>query len=299
MENKFMNTIIKAIIFVAILFSIVFVLSIYVKSFGSSSENKDIEKKYEDEIRYLDIKILSLVNYLNNIDLQNYRVVITKVATESDTGSSSEKTEQNTNETEDNAENGTDKEETTLTKMEEETIVQENNEVDWKTIEGELEILCSTWPSIVLDLYNKDIKSEDIVGFSDALDQAIINAENKDKNMTAMYLAKLYGYLPTFLGKIQTEEMKQEAIEAKSYIVNAYSYVQTDDWERVDSEVERARNLFSSLVNDPSLINSAKKYNINKSYIVIEELKNSISSQDKGIFYMKYKDALEELNVLS
>ena len=41
-----------------------------------------------------------------------------------------------------------------------------------------------------------------------------------------------------------------------------------------------------------------KKYNINKTYILLEELKNSLSKKDTEIFYIKYKNLLEEINVL-
>lgn len=295
MSNKFLNNLAKIIIVIAIIVGIVFAFNIL-----SSAENTEsITEKNEEEIRYLDTKLLSLINYLNNIDLQNYKVTLTKVESESSSSSSSSKKEQKNNEQEDSAENGTDKGETTLTKMEKETIVSNEGEVDWKTIEGELELIYSTWPTIVLDLYKVNVSSEDILNFSSDLDETIKNVKKQDKTLSCMYLAKLYGYIPKFLEKNDVEEIKKETLKAKTYIVNAYAYAETQNFEKMGGEVQKAENIFANLVNDATYVNDRRKYNINKSYILIGELKNSLASKDTGIFYIKYKNLIEELNILT
>ncbi len=299
MENGFIKIITKAIIIVSIIVGIFLIFSIYTNSFGTGKNAEDQTEKIHQEIQYLDTKLLSLINYLNNIDLQNYKVTLTKVQTESDSPSNSQKNEEGSSSSEDSGENGTDKEETTISKMEENTIVQDQGETDWKTIEGELEILSNTWNSIVLDLYKINVNSESIISFSNNINEAIIAVKNQDKNMSAMYLSKLYSFLPEFSLGTKQDEIKRETLLAKSYIVNAYAYVQTDNWDRVSEEIEKARVLFASLVNDARLVENNKRYNVNKSYIVIEELKNSLSKKEKGVFYVKYKNALEELNIIS
>ena len=54
---------------------------------------------------------------------------------------------------------------------------------------------------------------------------------------------------------------------------------------------------FKNVVND---IEFAKKneYKINKTYVLIKELQNSLDLQDKEVFYMKYKNLLESINTL-
>ena len=44
----------------------------------------------------------------------------------------------------------------------------------------------------------------------------------------------------------------------------------------------------------------AKKneYKVNKTYILVKELQNSLNLQDKEVFYMKYKNLLESINTL-
>jgi len=295
MSNKFLNNFAKIAIILAIISGIIFALTI----FSNAENTESTEEKNEEEVKYLDTKLLSLINYLNNINLKNYMLVQTKIESESSESSSSSKKEQKNNEQEDSTENGTDEKEKTLSKMEQETIVTNEGEVSWKTIEGELEVLSATWPTIVLDLYKLEVSSEDIIKFSNDLDQAITQVKNKDKALSCMYFAKLYGYLPTFLNKSNTEEIRREALEAKTYIVNAYAYAETENWDKMKTEIEKAENIFSNLVNDAKYVNDERQYNINKVYILIEELKNSLSTKDTGIFYLKYKNTIEEINILN
>lgn len=295
MSNKVLNNLAKVVISLAIIAGIVFAFNV----FSNAENTESIEEKEEEEIKYLDTKLLSLINYFNNIDLQNYRLVLTKIESESSESSSSSKKEQKNNEQEDSTENGTDEKEKTLSKMEQETIVTNESETNWKTIEGEIEVLSAIWPTIVLDLYKLEVSSEDIIKFSNDLDQAITQVKNKDKALSCMYFAKLYGYLPTFLNKSNPEEIRRSALEAKTYIVNAYAYAETENWDKMRNEIEKAENIFSSLVNDAKYVNDKRLYNINKVYILIEELKNSLATKDTGIFYLKYKNTIEELNILN
>ena len=295
MSNKVLNNFAKVVVTLAIIAGTVFAFNI----FSNAENTESIEEKNEEEVKYLDTKLLSLINYLNNIDLQNYRLVLTKIESESSESSSSSKKEQKNNEQEDSTENGTDEKEKTLSKMEQETIVNSDGEVNWKTIEGEIEVLSATWPTIVLDLYKLEVSSEDIMKFSNDLDQAITQVKNKDKALSCMYFAKLYGYLPTFLNKSNPEEIRRDALEAKTYIVNAYAYAETENWDKMRIEIEKAENIFSNLVNDAKYVNDQRQYNINKVYILIEELKNSLSTKDTGIFYLKYKNTIEEINILN
>ena len=44
--------------------------------------------------------------------------------------------------------------------------------------------------------------------------------------------------------------------------------------------------------------NENNEVNINKSYILIKDLQNSSNNTDKDIFYIKYKNLIEQLNIL-
>lgn len=298
MSNKNISKLMKIIIMVAIIAGLIFIASIFIVTQGK--ESKDTNKN-EEQIKYLDTKLVSLVNGLNNIQLQNYKITLTKVEAKSNTQGSSSKNEEQGNGEQDKGQSGSNKEETEISKLEEESIVTNDGgeEPAWETIEAELEILYSTWPTIVLDLQSIGVNKDDIIAFSNTLDEVILNIKNKDKALSAMYMAKLYSFLPKFVDKNFGDEIKREALNAKTYLINAYAYAETDNFDKMNEEITKAETIFISLVNDARYVNDERKYNINKGYVLLGELKNSLITNDKGIFYVKYKNTLEELNILS
>ncbi len=171
-------------------------------------------------------------------------------------------------------------------------------DTDWDLIRNETETLYSIWASVVLDLNDIGVESEKIIGFSNGLDDALISIKQKDKTGASLKIAKLYGYIKEFSTLSKMEDTKKKAIETKSHIVNSYAYVETGKWDKVVQEVGEAEKKFSEVLNNVDKENGQKKFNINKTYILIQELKNSLGTEDKEIFYLKYKNLLESLRSL-
>lgn len=159
-------------------------------------------------------------------------------------------------------------------------------------------MLYSVWASVVLDLSDIGVEAEKITGFSSGLDDALISVKQKDKTGASLKFARLYNYIKEFSNASQMEETKKKTIETKSHIVNSYAYVETGKWDKVVQEIGEAEKKFSEVLNNVDNENEQKKFGINKTYILIQELKNSLSTEDKEIFYLKYKNLLESLHGL-
>ncbi len=169
-----------------ILIIIMIVVSCAVGYFLYSKSKKDTNEtnKLEEEIGYLDIKITNLLNELNGIKLENYKVSISKTQ-ESEGNTNSGSSEKESSKKEEEQESDESKQETTITKMEEEQIGTESNQVNWTLMQGEIEVLYSAWSTIILDLYNEGASSEKIVGFSNMIDQTLVAIKEKNKIKTA------------------------------------------------------------------------------------------------------------------
>lgn len=294
MEKNILTKLPKLVLIILILVGIILIATTFLKKHDAKSEND----KNGEEVKYLDTKILSLINSLNNIELRSYNIVKTKVEAKSNKTQESSTDSEKSSDTQNESEEGSKKEETEISKMEEENSIPDTSKIDWNTIEIETENLYSIWPSIVLDLYALDLDSKNILDFSNTLDETITYVRKKDKALSAIYIAKLYSYLPMFLDENKNDIVSKKTLDAKSNIINSYAFAQTENFEKMEEEIEKAESIFVNLVNDISLVNDKRKYNINKSYILIEELKNSLSTKDIGIFYIKYKNLLQEMNIL-
>lgn len=281
-------------IFIILIIAIACILGFFI--YGNAKEETQEIDKLETEIEYLDVEITNLINQINGINLENYKITVDEIE-ESEGSKSSGSSEKESSKKED--EQGDEsKQELTITKMEEEQILAGEEEINWNYIQAETEVLYSVWTSIVLDLYSQGTNSETIVGFSNEIDQAVLAIKEKDKAKSAKSFGALYSFLPKFAENSKMEDIRKKVIESKSYILKAYAFVQEENWEKVQIEVYNAEKKFAEIMKDLNKKEEKRKYNINKVYILIQELKNSLATKDQEIFYIKYKNLLEGFHVL-
>lgn len=70
-----------------------------------------------------------------------------------------------------------------------------------------------------------------------------------------------------------------------------------NSWADVQTEIAKADETFRMVTTDSNFINE-NSYMVNKSYVLLNELKNSATLNDSEIFYIKYRNLLEEINEL-
>ena len=304
-----------------ILLGVVLILIIIASVFGASfikfksKNNKwnDDKEKTVSEVRYLETKLTSLLNAINNIKYENYKVMSSKIdETESssnstkssgrndssnmNSGESKSKTSSQSSGGSDSEQTGEEKEssQTKYTLEKTSTLSNSSKEINWDKIKSEVEILYSVIPTTTLDLYSLNIDQNEILQFNKDLDNLTSSVKNEDKEKTLERLSKLYGYLPKYLEKIYENETYTNIVKTKSYVVSAYSIVDTENWNQISEYVKKAIESYSSVLNN--ITTDSKTSNVNKGYILLNELQNAVNMKDKEIFLIKYKNLLEEFN---
>ena len=304
-----------------ILLGVILILIIIASVFGASfikfksKNNKwnDDKEKTVSEVRYLETKLTSLLNAMNNIKYENYKVMASKIdETESssnstkssgrsdssnmNSGESKSKTSSQSSGGSDSEQTGEEKEssQTKYTLEKTSTLSNSSKEINWDKIKSEVEILYSVIPTTTLDLYSLNIDQNEILQFNKDLDNLTSSVKNEDKEKTLENLSKLYGYLPKYLEKIYENETYTNIVKTKSYVVSAYSIVDTENWNQISEYVKKAIESYSSVLNN--ITTDSKTYNVNKGYILLNELQNAVNMKDKEIFLIKYKNLLEEFN---
>ncbi len=288
----------NAMLKVSVTFIVVIIAIFAGLMYASANQETDKTSVIEQEIMYMDSKLTMLVNLMNNIELQNYQVAVTKIEEEeSETSSKEQEKTQEKQSEEDSGENSEEnKQESQLSRMEQALISVDEGETNWEMIQGEAEVFYSSWATIVLNLNDIGVSNEKILEYSNYQDEAIIGIKNKDKQKALENLSNAYSLLYDFMQNTEIEDTKKEAIRAKGCIISSYANVEKDDWEEVQNQVGNAEVIFVNLVNDAEKLKEPQKFNINKTYILIGELKNSLNLKDKEIFFIKYKNILEEMN---
>lgn len=310
----------KRIIVVILMIFIVFTLT------GCSEKQSEEElskEKIDQELQYLDTKFVSLMNMLNNISFINYKVTSEDIKEEkneskensSDSGqdnkSSSESESSSDSESggESNSNSGSEsggeagstdnKQENKIFKLTEENILSldSSSDIQWDLIKSEIENLYSIWTTITIDMHTAGINSDDILEFNTLLDSLAMQAKEENKQGALDNLSKLYNLLPKYLNSYSGDEIKKSVLNTKAHLLSAFCMVNSDKWEDMSAEMLKANQEFSTIINNVN-IDKNKKLNVNRAYLLLKEAQNSIEAKDKEVFLLKYKNAIQELNML-
>ena len=325
MKNQISKYLLIALI---VIFTILLATLIYIKFFSNSKDNEYaiLTEKAEGEVEYLDYTIIELMNKLNNISYSRYQVTIKEVneseqlnnsssnsesagngmQTQEQGSSNQEGSESKVNGSGSNDNNSNNSESESLNQSEARTsrlaqvdsLLNSNyDDVPWDEISYGVETLYAAWPSISLDMKALNINDSDISNFSTTLDGVAQAVKVQDKNSTLINLYNLYILLPKYISYFLSDEYTLNVYNTKAYVLSSYVSADSENWEDMNTNVTNAINTLSKNMNSAD-INDTEKSTIEKSYVLLEELKRGIGLEDKEIFYLKYKLAMEQLEIL-
>jgi len=270
---------------------IILVLSLY----GCSGNPlNDLKSKTVQELEYLDTEIVELIDELSGISSENYIVASRQAAIGKTSQNLIEVNNIDDSKSDTNSDNANDT--ITVMNMVPDTILAaDSNDIDWASIESQIEEVHSSWSVILLDLYSLNVNGSNILAFGNTLDSCIISIKDKNKKDSLTNLAKLYSYIPMYLKDIPGESTTQNIKLTKSYILSSYSLVYQADWTDAAAGMASADAAFKNVQTDIDYIKN-KEYQVNKTYVLLKDLQKSVALKDDKVFYMKYQNTMESLN---
>jgi len=281
-------------ILLGIICLILAIILIYVKVMAADNKasEKDLNNKIEEELKYLDSNLISLMNKLNNITVINYKVYTREINdSSSNSAESSGKGNSSSSMQEGNSSSGESSGQSqqgggssgqgssggqggsqsqngsnsstgsskpiTVSELIPNTILSNNSETDWTELAYLLENIYSTWPTISLDLKEKGIAVDMIDSFSLSMNGAIQSLKNQDKNNTLINLYNMYINLPKYIISITNDAGKVNLYNTKANILNAYVLATTSDkWNDITNSIIEAKNNFNTILT------SRKEHNV-------------------------------------
>ena len=294
------------------LITIIIVISSVIYVNANKNPEEDQKQKISSEMEFLESKLLDLANMMNNIQTSKYSVTVKDVPrqtqeseggnTSSSQNQSSEsdnqgQSEGNNNSQSSNSQSSTEQSDSGENKkyeLELNGVLNENQQIDWENVKGEVEELYISIPTITLDLYEMNINKDDILNFNKEYDNLIAVSKNENKEEVLGVLNNLYSYMPKFVQNTSDDNSYKTVIETKSYIVSAYSKLDSENWDGINDDIKKAIDVYSKLLTDTNIDNE-KQYSLNKSYVILNEIQNAVTIKDKSVFLIKYKNLLEEL----
>ena len=300
----------KILIYIVVI-TIIGLISFIIFKNINNSQNKNQEGKEIAEIKYIEVRLVDLLNAMNNIETRNYSISSSKISkqttsSEGENSTESGGTQDSSNSQDNKSSGGTQSSKSNATPIlnssensENKQYILKNNgiltnkeNINWDVVKSQIENLYLSIPTMTIDLYNKNLNQDDILSFNKEYDNLTMVVKDEKKKETLEELSKVYEFLPKFL---QGEDEKYKTVvETKSNVIKAYTKLESENWDDISNDIKNAINIYSKLLTDPN-IEKNKQYNINKGYIMLNEMQNAVNMKDKSIFLIKYKNLLEEM----
>lgn len=313
---------IKRIGYIALIVILV-VLSLTIYTNASKNNSQNQKEKTFSQIKYIEGKLASLLNTMNNIEARNYSVVTSELSKETTKKSGSENSSsksssgggsasggsssggesseggssegQSSSDSSGQETEGEDSQDNKKFELKSKGVLTNTEDINWESVKSEIETLYTSIPSITIDLYQLDINKEDVLAFNTEFDKLTNVVKDEKKEETLDELTKVYEYIPKFLSSSDQEELYTTLIETKLNVFKAYAKLDGENWQEISKDVKSAIDSFSKLLTSTN-IEAREQYNISKAYIMLNELQNAVNLQDKAVFLIKYKNLLEEIN---
>lgn len=278
-----------------ILITVVIILSYIVYSNANINENSnvDINDKVLSEIKYIETTLVDIINDMYNLNDENYEVLANDVTVDNNDSSEEQSNQEDENDNEEDVDNQEISSNIEYELINNSTILA-SEEIDWESAKQTIELIYTSIPTITLDLYEIGISSENITEFNNLLDELTININSQNKQDVMYKIADIYKYIPVFLENTNESYVDKKIIEAKLNIIISFSKLESNNWEEINIYIQKADDILYELMlkndleeNDVNLIN--------KLYIMINELQNTVNLQDENIFLIKYKNLVDEM----
>lgn len=267
---------------------------------NSNKQNKSLEQKANTEISYIDSELISIANELNNINYANYKLDVQEIqiqAAESEDSKSEQGSDKQESEGKNSKESGKEEEKNgKIFAMKANNILGKESEIDWDNLKSKIETFYSTWNTIERDLKELGVSEELLSEFERNLDFTAIAIKNEDKNQTLEGVINLYKQLPEFLGTYGLDKEKN-VLESKYSLLVCYRYADLEDWEQLKNSISDLKMSVSNISGQKSEY-KGKEVNISNSTTIVNEMSSSSDLKEKDIFFIKYKNLMQELNII-
>lgn len=326
----------KILYYVIIVFIVILIgFGIYYAVHSTNKNDEQIESKVISEIEYIDEKLISFFNDMNNVEYENYKLVVQELGTtnnskedqklsestnlangESQTKESSNNQssgQENSSNQSQNANQGNSsnqsqntsqgslatnsesKEETKKYSMEEAGILVDSKDINWEKLQTQVENLYISIPTITLDIYKVTKNQEEILKFNSQFDELTQAMKTENKEETLSKLVNLYETMNNFVAQVSKSDNEKIISQTKLNILKAYSKLDSKNWQEIANDIQTATKNFEILLTDIE-VSEQKQYTINKVYIMLNEMLSAVEKQDQDVFLIKYKNLLEDLN---
>lgn len=169
-----------------------------------------------------------------------------------------------------------------------------DDQIDWKSVQADVEKINISIDTILLDLSETKLSNEDIINFSNEVNNLNIAISKEDEVAFMQSCNYLYSLLPIYLEKISENKNEIDLMKLKSIAISSFVQSNYSDWESSKNTIALAETKYKEMMDNIDYMQEYS-HNLNKVYILIEELKHAIDLQEKELTRIKYINFIEKV----
>ena len=170
-----------------------------------------------------------------------------------------------------------------------------DEKINWYEVENDINSISNILDTILLDLAELDIEDKDLANLRNEVNNLIIATAEEDELKLLNSCSYLYSLLPNYMEKYSKDINKIDILKLKSYVITSMIEANSLNWKQSLETIDIAESYYNEMLNNLHYIQE-NSYNMNKIYVLLEELKNVVEKQEVELCKVKYINFIEKIS---
>lgn len=171
---------------------------------------------------------------------------------------------------------------------------EKDGDIAWEDVSEDVFKISNTMDTLMLDLSEYEISKEDMLAFRNEVNNLSLAVSNIDEYNLIDKCSYLYSLLPAYLEKYSDDTNKINIMKLKSLVLSSYVAANSGDWESSKNSISLAETKYNEMSNDVEYMKEYS-FNLNKIYILLQEVKNAIELNEIELCKIKYLSFIEKI----
>lgn len=171
--------------------------------------------------------------------------------------------------------------------------IDDSEKIKWEDINFELQSLNSVLDTIMIDLSEIEISSEDLINFRNEINNLLISVSNEDEYNLLQKCSYLYSLLPNLMEKYSQDKNEIESRKLKSLVLSGLVQSNFLEWDNAKNTANLAETKYKEMMDNVDYMKEYS-YNLNNIYILVGEFKNAVNLEEVELVKQKYINFIEK-----
>ena len=166
--------------------------------------------------------------------------------------------------------------------------------LDWNSILEDEKKINEVLETIILDLSEMNISQENLILFSNELNNLLTVTLEENEDELLLRAQKLYALVPRFLNEFSDDKNEVKDKELQDIVLSSLAFANVDEWDEAKSTIQSAIDKYNEMMNDVDYMQS-RSYSLNRVYVLLGEAKNAIDLENLALVNLKVVNFIEKM----